>query len=278
MTPRAVASRARTVLERRARARARRAFYRSRAVREVVAGARRVARRDEAPDLGHLTMFNERAGGAVQRDEALLLHALIRVVRPQTVVEIGFLRGHSAFNFLCALDDDARVYSFDLDPGCAALAAEHYGHDARLVFQTRSQTEITRADIGGRLADFVFLDASHDLSLNQTTFERLLGMMAPDAVLAVHDTGTMPRALLESAGHWALWHADGWVDDAWEVAPGERAFVNWVLEKHPGFSQLHLHSRRTLRCGITLLQRSGPLPRPGTPAASTLSPAAAPPP
>jgi hypothetical protein len=33
--------------------------------------------------------------------------------------------------------------------------------------------------------------------------------------------------------------------------------------RHPGFSQIHLHSRNTLRCGITLLQRSEPLARPG---------------
>lgn len=36
-------------------------------------------------------------GGAVQRDEGLLLHALVRAMRPKTLVEIGFFRGHSAF-------------------------------------------------------------------------------------------------------------------------------------------------------------------------------------
>jgi hypothetical protein len=29
------------------------------------------------------------------------------------VVEIGFLNGRSALNFLCALDADSRLYSFD---------------------------------------------------------------------------------------------------------------------------------------------------------------------
>jgi hypothetical protein len=45
------------------------------------------------------------------------------------------------------------------------------------------------------------------------------------------------------------------------VFPDERAFVNWLLDEHPEFSQVHFHSRRTTRCGITVLQRSEPLPR-----------------
>ncbi len=41
--------------------------------------------------------------------------------------------------------------------------------------------------------------------------------------------------------------------------PDERAFLNWLLDEHPEFSQIHFHSRQTVRCGITLLQRSAPL-------------------
>jgi predicted O-methyltransferase YrrM len=238
-----------------------RAFYRSRAVREVVAAARWPRLRREAPDLAHLTFYKETTEGPLQRDEALLLHSLVRVLRPRTIVEIGFLRGHSAFNFLRALDADGRLYSFDIDPACAAIAQERFGDDPRLVFRTRSQAELTAADLDGRLADFVFLDASHELGLNQATFERLLALMAPSAILAVHDTGTIPRALLPS-WHWALAAREGWVGDEFEVASGERAFVNWVLEHHPEFSQVHLHSARTIRCGLTLLQRSAPLARP----------------
>jgi predicted O-methyltransferase YrrM len=240
---------------------ARRAFYRSRILRDVVAAARRPRLISDLPDLAHLTFFKETADGPVQRDEALFLHSLVRVVRPQTMVEIGFLRGHSAFNFLRALDADARLYSFDLDPACEERARERLGHDARFVYRTRPQDALTRADIDGRLADFVFLDASHELTLNQATFARLLALMSPDAILAIHDTGIVPRELVPSA-HW--WHdsPEGWVGDDREVLPSERAFVNWLLEEHPEFTQIHFHSRRTVRCGITLLQRSAPLARP----------------
>jgi predicted O-methyltransferase YrrM len=41
--------------------------------------------------------------GAVQRDEALVLHALVRALRPQTLIEFGSGAGHSSYNFLRAL-------------------------------------------------------------------------------------------------------------------------------------------------------------------------------
>jgi len=240
---------------------ARRAFYRSRALRGLVAAARWPKLQRDLPDLAHLTLFKEAVTGSVQRDEALLLHSVVRVIRPRTIVEIGFLRGHSAFNFLRALDRDGRLYSFDIDPACAERARELLGHDPRFVFRTRSQDALTRIDIDGRLADFVFLDASHDLALNQATFERLLPMMEPDAILAIHDTGTVPRELVPTQ-HWWLSNSEGWLGDQREVLPSERAFVNWLLEQHPEFSQVHFHSRRTLRLGLTLVQRSAPLARP----------------
>jgi predicted O-methyltransferase YrrM len=251
-----------------------RVFYRSPVVRRLVSATGWPIRRGHpdalgsrestAPDLSHLSIFDEVADGPVQREEALFLYSLLRVVRPQVAVEIGFLRGRSALNFLCALDPDARLYSFDIDETCDARARALLGHDPRFTFRTRSQAELTRDDIDGHEADFVFLDASHELELNQATFSRLLQLMAPDAVLAVHDTGTVPRQFVRP-GHYWLQSEDGWLEDEREVMPGERAFMNWLLEEHPEFAQVHFHSQRTVRCGITVLQRSAPLPRPSEP-------------
>jgi predicted O-methyltransferase YrrM len=267
-------------LRRRASARLRRtlhrAFFRSPAARRVVSVApwpdlteltdpnALGSKESPAPDISHLSAFSEVADGPVQRDEALFLYSLLRVVRPRTAIEIGFLNGRSALNFLCGLDADARLYSFDIDENCAELARDLFGNEPRLTFRTRSQADLTPDDIDGRPADFVFLDASHELDLNQRTFRRLLPLMARDAILAVHDTGTVPRRFVR-AGHYWLDSEVGWIADEREVMPGERAFLNWVLEEHPEFSQVHFHSSRTVRCGITLLQRSAPLPRPPAP-------------
>ncbi len=241
--------------------RQRRSFYRSRLLRELAAVARWPRIRKEAPDLAHLAFYDEITWGPVQRDEALLLHALVRAVRPKTVVEIGFLEGDSAFNFLRALDHDARLYSFDIDPACADIARERFGNDPRLIYRDRSQDTVSLEDVDGHLADFVFLDGAHELAMNQVTFERLLSLMAPTAILAVHDTGTIQRDLFP-AGHFTFETSERWVADEYEHQPDERAFVNWVLERHPEFAQVHVHSRRAFHHGLSLLQRSAPLERP----------------
>lgn len=243
------------------RLRDRRAFYRSRTLRELAAAARWPRRRRDAPDLAHLAFYDVWACGPVQRDEALFLHSLVRALRPETVVEIGFLSGDSAFNFLRALDTDARLYSFDIDPTCAEFARQRCGDDPRFVLKIRSQEKLTREDIDGRLADFVFLDAAHELLRNQATFERLVTLMAPRAILAVHDTGAIPRAFVLD-GDPTLALTEQWAGDEFEHQPDERAFVNWLLEAHSDFSQIHIHSRRAYRHGITLLQRSAVLDRP----------------
>ena len=126
---------------------ARRAFYRRRGVREMVAGARWLFGRIEPPDVAHLTLSHDNMDGPVQRDEALLLHALLRVLRPKTVVEIGFFRGQSAFNFLRALDGEARLYSFDIKPACLNVAERRFGRDPRFRLVLKSHEKIEPKDI-----------------------------------------------------------------------------------------------------------------------------------
>jgi predicted O-methyltransferase YrrM len=241
--------------------RERRRFYTSRTLRELAEALRWTVLRREAPDIAHIAFYDEIVIGPVQRDEALLLHGLVRVVRPQTVVEIGFYHGWSAYNCLSALDDDARLYAFDADPVCDEVARRRFADEPRLRYRRRAQQDLTPDDVDGRGVDLVFIDGAHDLEINKRTFARLLPMLTPGAIVAIHDTGTVPRSLVPG------WYEERipleqWVGDAYEHQPDERAFVNWVREAHPEFAQIHLHTDRTPRSGLTLLQRSEPLPRP----------------
>jgi predicted O-methyltransferase YrrM len=234
---------------------------RSRLVRELRAAALIPRASREGFDLSHLPTYDENVIGPIQRDEAVLLFGLIRVLRPLTVVEFGFQVGQSAFNFLRALDGEARLYSFDIKPACLKVAERRFGRDPRFRLVLKSHEKIEPKDVDGRAVDFVFIDGSHDAGLNRITFERMLPMLSPTALIAVHDTGTVPRELFPS-WHWLLDTEQNWVGDRYEGQPGEREFVNWLLDEHPEFSQLHLHSDRTLRHGLTLLQRNGKLARP----------------
>jgi predicted O-methyltransferase YrrM len=241
--------------------RERRRFYTSRTLRELAEALRWTLLRRDAPDIAHIAFYDEITLGPVQRDEALLLHGLVRVVRPLTVVEIGFYHGVNAYNLLSALDGDARLYAFDVDPVCDEVARRRFGDEPRLVYRRRAQQDLTPDDVDGRPVDLVFIDGAHDLDLNKRTFERLLRMMRPDAIVAVHDTGTVARRWTPDWLERSI-PPQRWLGDAYEHQPGERAFVNWLRDEHPDFAHIHLHTDRTPRNGLTLLQRSGPLPRP----------------
>ena len=242
---------------------AQRAFYRHSPVRWLlyaVVGVRERFRNRYS--IAHLAAHaEEHAMGPVQRDEALLLFALTRTLRPQVVVEVGFLGGQSAFNFLRALAPGATLYSFDISQSAEEIATAMFSQFENFRFQRVSQDEIGPEHVGGQRVDLIFLDASHDLALNQKTFDRVAPMLQDDGVLVVHDTGAWPREHLTDR-HRAVTieHPELWTSgDLYEHRRDEREFVNWVLEHRPDYAQVHLHSRYTLRHGLTLLQRRGKL-------------------
>ncbi len=113
----------------------RRLFYRSTLFRMIVGGASILVKRTQSLGISHLLSYaNADALGPIQRDEAVALFGLVRTLRPKTVVEFGFFHGHSAFNFLCALDGDARLYSYDPSDDAARRAKDELSFDRRLTF------------------------------------------------------------------------------------------------------------------------------------------------
>lgn len=154
------------------------------------------------------------------------------------------------------MDADARLYAFDISPEARAKAEELSRADPRLVFHACSQTELTPDHIDGRTPDFVFLDASHDLDLNRETFRRLREMIGADTVLAIHDTGTVPRELLEKIDHWALSVDEGWVADEYGVQSGER-----VRELGPRRLPGVLAAASALQAHTSLRDHPGPAAR-----------------
>lgn len=198
------------------------------------------------------------AVGPLQRDEALALFGIVRALAPKTVVEFGFYHGHSAFNFLQAMEMDSKIFSFDISEESAIRATQEFPQDPRFAFLHKSQTDFTPEDVENRTIDFVFFDAAHDLSLNVETFEKLLPSLAPTCTIAIHDTGLWIKShfkpvhheFVAKTGHSFL------AGNQYPHQPDERKFVNWICKNHPAFVAIHLHSTNTLRHGITLLQRS----------------------
>jgi hypothetical protein len=208
--------------------------------------------------LSHLRIFDEYPAGPIQRDEALLLYALVKTVDPKTMVEFGFLAGHSALNFLKAMSQDARLYSYDISDMSKVLSSNF--RDPRFKFFFKSQTDFEPSDVDNRPVDLVLFDASHDLSLNIATFHKIKDCLNEKALIMVHDTGIWhinPKGFQSPEGYFL----GGLPDLGYIHRPGERRFVNYIRENLPDFDQIHLHSTSKFRHGLTVLQRNaGPLP------------------
>ena len=203
--------------------------------------------------LSHLNNFEEYAAGPIQRDEALLLFALVKTVDPKTIVEFGFLAGHSAKNFLIAMSSDARLYSYDISEASGKLAMKI--NDKRFKFILKSQTEFAPSDVDNRMIDLAFFDAAHDFQLNVATFEKLMGSLSERALMVVHDTGAWYGDLKGSRS------PEGYFLDrqrglGYIHRPDERKFVNYIKETMPDFDQIHFHSTSKFRHGLTILQRN----------------------
>jgi len=242
-------------------------------------------------ELFHLERDNKPRLGPVQDDEALLLYSLVRALRPRTIVEFGTSNGFSALNWMHAIaeDPDARVFSYDILPYPAARALED--SDPRFFFHQKSQADFEPADVDGRPIDVAFFDAGHLIEYSLKAFERLRPALAPNALVAVHDTGLHVRDF----GSGAPPEEEGlpFSEESCALRPGgaarcyrfrdcqgetdvhgycvgrahrpsERQFVSEVLKRWPEFRPLHVHSRRVFRHGLTLLQR-GELLGPDTP-------------
>jgi predicted O-methyltransferase YrrM len=207
--------------------------------------------------MEHLQSYDDHGAiGPLQQDEAVALFGLVRALRPRTVVEFGFFHGHSAFNFLMALEADALLASYDVDDGSRDRAAREFPQRPGFRFFHKSQEDFHPDDVDGRPLDLVFFDAAHFLDLNQRTFERVRPHLAPGAWIAIHDTGVWSPEHLEPVHEEfiATMPIERTREGRIVHQPGEREFVRWILEHFPEFQALHLHSCRTLRHGLTFLQ------------------------
>ncbi len=180
--------------------------------------------------------------GPIMPEDGLLLQAIIGSTNPKTLIEFGHFWGASARVMLDAMDDDAVLYSYD------NTKDSNIQNDPRFVFYRESQTDINTD--GMNPIDFIFLDASHEIELNKQTFLKVLPHLASKAIIAVHDTGTWIGGNVFNAERGFLKENGEYVH-----CPDELEFVDWIKENYPEFQQIHFHSTRRVRHGITLLQR-----------------------
>jgi predicted O-methyltransferase YrrM len=238
-------------------------LYRSRLIQITIGVIKRIFRNESVYRFSHLTILpSNRMQGALQKDDALLLYGLVKMIRPKLVVEFGFGKGYSSLNFLNAIDRDARVVSFDILESCEQIARKSMPHTGRYKFIGKSALEITASDLGYEKADLVYWDAIYDPVINLQVFEVLKPLLSENAILALHDTGAWQKKYMGTSHFtYAEAHKDSWLnEEMFQQQKGQRKFVNVLMEKYPEYQVIHLHSERYLRCGMTLLQKRKNLP------------------
>jgi predicted O-methyltransferase YrrM len=201
---------------------------------------------------------NKHAAGPLQRDEAILLYGILKVIRPKTLVEFGFNNGNSTYSLLKAIDKDCLLFSYDISNKSKWIAERYFSKRFKnFKFLHKGQDDFDPADCEFRKIDYVFFDASHDFQINSKTFLRLYENLSANAIVMIHDTGLWNADLLLKMHHDLLpllkyKEVQGRIAHQYD----ERLFVNWVCENFPEFEVIHFHSENVLRHGLTLLSRT----------------------
>ena len=211
----------------------------------------------------HLNKYSTYIHGPIQRDEALFLYSLCKMVRPGLIVEFGLQDGLSSLNFCIAKDASCFHYGYDLDENSVNKTKEKCKNYKNCFFEKMNCIDFNSSKIGNKLIDICFLDCSHNLEINKICILKILPCLSAQGILAIHDTGNWSKVGFESAPE--SFKNSSKLARRFKTAvsvPAVRAeqlTVNWLLESHPEYSQIHFHSKNYFRHGITLIQKKNSL-------------------
>ena len=126
--------------------------------------------------------------------EGRLLTALVAMLRPRSVLEIGTFTGYSALSMAEALPADGRIVTCDISEEHLAIARRHVAASPFAgVIEIRSGPALeTIATLPGPF-DLVFIDA--DKTSYSAYFEATLAKLSPDGVILVDNVLWSGRVL-----------------------------------------------------------------------------------
>ena len=126
--------------------------------------------------------------------EGRLLTAVVAMLRPRSVLEIGTFTGYSALSMAEALPADGRIVTCDISEEHLAIARRHIAASPYAgVIEIRSGPALeTIATLPGPF-DLVFIDA--DKTSYSAYFEATLAKLAPDGVILVDNVLWSGRVL-----------------------------------------------------------------------------------
>jgi predicted O-methyltransferase YrrM len=135
-------------------------------------------------------------------DAVFVLYGLVRAQRPQVVVEIGSARGRSscALALACRTNGKGRVFAIDphdVNPWTesetggsteAFLRARLQDYHLNEWCEVMAMTSVEAAKTWTRKIDLLFIDGDHSFDGVRSDFEMFRSWLAPNALVAFHDT------------------------------------------------------------------------------------------
>lgn len=116
-----------------------------------------------------------------------LLYALVRMLQPDRILEIGTNHGGSATYMAAALSIESplgRITTVDINPEAGQHIPDHLRPYVEVVIEDANDF-VKRPDVGGY--DFIFEDGNHSAYQVHVIYERLSKLLRPGGVIVSHD-------------------------------------------------------------------------------------------
>lgn len=155
----------------------------------------------------------ERFGGgwAVELEVGEFLNALVRMTKPEVVVETGTHKGFSTLMIAQALKANGKghLYTVDLVDYGVMKECEQYGVAPFVTFtKSDSSAMISKLVADVKKIDLLWLDADHSTEAVLKELEAAIPLLKNGALVAFHDIITDPReakAVLEIRKQFSAW-------------------------------------------------------------------------
>jgi len=148
------------------------------------------------PWKGQWSVVNEFGGGwAVELEVGEFLHGIVRMLKPDVIVETGTHKGFCALMMAKALEQngDGHLHTVDLtDHGVKAMF-ERFKVSQRVTFYKARSTDVLQSMPKNRKLDFLWLDADHSEESVLAELQTALPFLKPGSYVGYHDALVDPR-------------------------------------------------------------------------------------
>jgi len=222
-----------------------------------------------APPFVELFTGSANKPGPIFAKEAQVLHALTRLVMPQTVLEIGVGGAASTLAFAEALRLNGRGHLISIDTDSKLIAraklllnVHGLGRHATFILGPSNDPDTRQRvlEVASRIG-ILFIDGDHSFTACRGDFNCYQDLLQPDGLCLFHDTGPFPPDQFDLI--MSLPRDVGGSSPIWNEGrtgiyhrPDVARVIDGIVREQPEYSLLSLHTLSEPSCGIAILQKT----------------------